>query len=89
MNPRMHARSPDTDPAAEQVQIALLRAAPISRRLTLAVSLTESVRSFARRAAKRRWPAADEREIRLHLVEIHFGREVADAIRLRLVTQRE
>lgn len=85
----MPATSLDTDPDAERVQVALLRTAGLSRRLALALSLTDTVHGLARRAIRRALGSDDETEVRLRFVELHYGRELADAVRSRLQTPRE
>jgi hypothetical protein len=78
------SRSPDTSAAAERVQVNLFRAAPVSRRLQVALSLTATVISTARRALERNGPTAPARERDLRFVEVHYGREIADALRAEL-----
>lgn len=80
----MPARSLDTDPAAERVQAALLGAAGVSRRLALALSLTDTTRRLALRAIRRALATNDETRVRLRFVELHHGRELANAVRSRM-----
>jgi hypothetical protein len=84
----MRATSLDTDPAAESLRVTLLRSAGASRRLALALSLTDTVHGLARHAIGNTLGAADETEVRLRFVEFHHGRELADAVRRRLSRQR-
>ena len=79
----------DTDPVAERLQVTLLRAAGTRRRLALALSLTDIVRDLARGAIARTLPVADQTEVRLRFVELHYGRALADAIRRCLARQQE
>ena len=85
----MRARSADTDPAAEDVQVALLHRASTSRRLKLALSLTDTAFGLARRAIGRTLHGADRIEVSLRLVELHYGRKLAEAVRCRLAERRE
>jgi len=85
----MRARSADTDPAAEDVQVALLRRAGTSRRLELALSLTDTAYGLARRAIGRAMHGADQTEVSLRFVELHYGRKLAEAVRCRLAEPRE
>jgi hypothetical protein len=85
----MPAKPLDTDPDAERVQVALLGAAGVSRRLALALSLTDAVHGLARRAIRSALGTDDETEIRLRFVELHHGRDLASAVRLRLQEPRE
>ncbi|MGH9348976.1 MAG: hypothetical protein ACRD26_17095 [Vicinamibacterales bacterium] len=63
------------------MQIALLRAAPVSRRPHLALSLSASVIGAARQALARSSPEASARELDLRFIEPHHGRELAAALR--------
>lgn len=78
------ARPADTAPDAERVQVVLLRAAPIARRLHLALSLTATVISAARRAIARAQPHASPRELDLRFVELHYGADLAVGLRADL-----
>jgi hypothetical protein len=69
--------SPDTDAAADRVQMALLRSATPARRASLALSLTATVVGLARHALAGQDPAATEEEIGLRFVELSYGREIA------------
>ena len=71
------ARSADTDIEAERVQLELLRHASTGQRAALAMSLSATVISLARRALRRQDPAASEEEIGLRFVELSYGRELA------------
>ena len=84
----MRARSADTDPAAESVQIALLREAGIGRRAGMALSLSGQVIGLARQAIRRALPDASEEEVSLRFVELHYGRELAADLRLFLASRR-
>jgi hypothetical protein len=77
----LFARSVDTDADAEAVQVELLRAAPVSRRLHLALSLTTSVVGAARRALARAQPQASARDLDVRFVELHYGADVAAGLR--------
>ena len=77
-------RPTDTAADADAVQVALLRAAPVARRLHLAVSLSATVIGAARRALTRAEPNASARERDLRFVELHYGREIADGLRADL-----
>ena len=80
----MSARSADTSPDAEAVQIGLIRAAPIARRLRLAFSLSSTVIGAARRALARANPNSSAREIDLRFVDTHYGPDVAGDLRVEL-----
>ena len=83
------ARPEDTDPEAERVQVELLQAAPVARRLRLAISLSATVIRSARRALAAARPGASSEEIDLQFIELHYGKELAAAIRCDLRRRRE
>jgi len=89
IEPVMPVGFTDTDPVAERLQVALLRAAGTTRRLALALSLTDTVHDLARSAIARTLHVADQTEVRLRFVELHYGRDLAEAIRRRLTRQQE
>lgn len=74
----------DTHPVAERIQVELLRRAGVARRAVLARSLSQSVILLARRAIQRARPGADEQEVLLVFVAVHYGRQLADRLRDRL-----
>ncbi len=77
-------RPSDTTEDAERVQVDLLRAVPAPRRLQMAFALSATMMGLARRALVRARPSASSEEIDLWFVEVHYGRELADALRLDL-----
>ncbi len=77
----------DTNQAAEQVQIALLRQAGTARRIDLAAEMTSFALDGAFTALRRRYPQADEWEIRLIFVEQQYGAELAQRVRAVLAPQ--
>ncbi len=78
-------RPADTSAEAERVQIDLIRAAPVARRLHLAWSLSATVIGAARQALRRARPDASSQEIDLRFVELHYGPDLAAALRAELV----
>ena len=78
-------RPADTSVDAERVQIDLIRKAPVSRRLHVAWSLTATVISAARQALARAQPHASPQELDLRFVELHYGRDLAAALRADLI----
>jgi hypothetical protein len=81
------SRPSDTTAEAERVQVDLLRAAPVSRRLQVAWSLSATVISAARLGLARAQPQASPREIDVRFVEIHYGGALADAVRAALAAR--
>jgi hypothetical protein len=83
----MQARSADTDPEAEEVQMDLLRRAGPARRAQMALALSAQVIGLARRAIRRSHPDANETEVGLRFVELHYGRELAADLRRYLAAR--
>jgi hypothetical protein len=77
----------DSNQAAEQVQIALLQQAGTARRVDLAAEMTSFALDGAFTALRRRYPQADELEIRLIFAEQQYGAELAQRVRAALVPQ--
>jgi len=80
----MPARSADTTPEAERVQVALLRAAPVARRLHVALALSAATIGMARRALARARPHDTARALGLRFVELHYGAESAAGLQADL-----
>ncbi len=81
-------RPSDTDPEAARVQLELLRRASPGKRLALALSLSRTVLTLSRRGISRRSPGASDQEIGLRFVELHYGRELAQAVREELARRK-
>ena len=77
-------RSADTEPDADRVQVELLRAASVTRRLRLALSVTATVIGAARRGIAAAHPHASRRDLDLKFVEVHYGADLASALRADL-----
>ena len=80
----MTARSADTQLDADRVQVELLRAAPVAKRLRLALSVTATVVAAARRGIALANPHASRRELDLTFVEVHYGADLARDLRADL-----
>lgn len=80
-------RPADTSAEAERVQIDLLRAASVPRRVRLAWSLSATVIGLARQALARAEPRASRRDLDLRFVELHYGADLAAALRHHLTRQ--
>lgn len=68
----------DTDPAAQEVHLRLLREAPGWRKLQLVDDLNRALRLLALSGLKQQYPQATERELRRRLAERLFGRDLAE-----------
>jgi hypothetical protein len=74
----------DTAPEAASLQIQLLRQATPTRRARLALSLSATIVDLAHAGIRRRSPSISTVEAGLQFVEIHYGVELARAVRDRL-----
>ena len=80
----MRTQSEDTHPAAEAVQVQILRAASRAERSALSQSLSQSTIEMSRRARRRLYPELPEVEIRLSWVANHYGEDLARRLRTDL-----
>ena len=76
----MKTQSSDTHPAAEAVQINLLRKAGTAKRLSIAFSLSESVCRLALDGIRRAHPEASDEEALHIFAEVHYGRTLAEKV---------
>ncbi len=67
----------DTHPKAEQVQIALMRAAPPWRKIALLGQLNATVKALALEGLRRRRPQASDQVLRRLLADQLLGAELA------------
>ena len=86
---KMRRQSPDTSPTAEQVQIALLRAAPVWRRLGIASSLTHTVRFLSSENWRCRHPEATSLDIGRQMVGLWYGAEAAERVVAHAAAQED
>ena len=70
----------DTPPDVERVQIDLMRAAPVWRKMELLGQLNQAARLFAISGLRRRHPDATEPEIRRRLADLILGAELAERV---------
>lgn len=71
----------DTSREAEQVQLRLLGEKTPAERLMLAIRLSQDVIRASKRAIARAHPEFTPRQIEHMFIELHYGRELADAVR--------
>ena len=88
MRSSMQARSADTDPETERVHFEMLRTAGPARRAQIALSLSAQVISLAHEAIRRSTGLTDPVAVGLRFVEIHYGAELAAAVRAYLAARR-
>jgi hypothetical protein len=70
----------DTHPTAERVQIDLMRATPVWRKMDLLAQLNQTARLFALSGLRRRHPGATNQEIRRRLADLILGEELAEQV---------
>jgi hypothetical protein len=73
----MATLSPDTRPEAEQVQIELLRQAPMWRKLEMVGELNRMVCTLALSGLRQAYPGATEEELWRRLADLVLGPELA------------
>ncbi len=78
----------DTTPEAARVQLDLLRAASPERRGAVALSLSRTVLTLARERLERAHPGEPPETIGVRLVELLYGRALAEAVRAELDARR-
>ncbi len=67
----------DTTIQAEQIRLRALRAMSPSKRLSMAVGWSQSVREMSRAGLRRQFPHLTEKELLRHLSERLLGTELA------------
>jgi hypothetical protein len=80
----VQTRLSDTDPDVLLVQAELLRQTTPARRLEVALSLSAAVIDIAYAGIRRRQAGISDVDAGLQFVEIHYGRELAQAVRARM-----
>ena len=84
----MISQSPDTPPQVEKIQIELIRQSSVARRISIVRSLSQTTMFLSRRAIQRANPLLSEREVDLLFVEHHYGKELAERLRVYMETKR-
>jgi hypothetical protein len=79
----------DTHPDAERVQINLMRATPVWRKMDLLAQLNQAAKLFAISGLRRRHPGATDQEIRRRLADLILGEELAARVYGTLVLAEE
>ena len=80
----MRTQSSDTHPDVERVQIELLRKMTVAQRARLMRSWSAAVIQLSRRAIKKANPDANEDELAVIFVDLHYGRDLAERFREHL-----
>ncbi|MEW6102347.1 MAG: hypothetical protein AB1630_00785 [bacterium] len=72
----MKTLSPDTQPEAEKVLIELLRKAPAWRKIEMVSQITTACRELALIGLRRRYPEANDDELKKRLAALVLPREI-------------
>lgn len=78
----MRTQSEDTSPEIERVQIELLRKMSPAKKFNLVRSMTRTMIQASRANIQALHPDADENEHRLLFIELYYGKELADRVRI-------
>lgn len=81
----MKTQSIDTDPKAEEVQIALLRQASLAKRAWLLRSLSQTVIRLSQRAIRKANPQLTEQELKVLFVRHCYGNDLANRLQHYLI----
>jgi hypothetical protein len=80
----MRTQSMDTSPEAERVQIELIRKASPAKLFGLINSLSRTMIQASRDTIRQLHPEASEQELALIFLELYYGKELADRVRVDL-----
>ncbi len=78
----MRTQSPDTSLRAEQVQIELIRKMSPAKKFHLVRSMTQTMIQASRANIRALHPHMNEDELTLLVIELHYGKELADGVRV-------
>ena len=78
----MKTQSEDTSPEIERVQIELLRKMSPARKFSLVRSMTRTMIQASRANIQALHPDADENKQRLLFIELYYGKELAERVRM-------
>ena len=84
----MRTQSVDSYPEDEQAQIEWSSNASAAERFAVVEELSRVALEAARDSIRRDYPNANEEEIGLIFVEIHYGKKLADGVRADLERRR-
>ena len=79
----------DTTEEIERIQAALLRRLTVAERISRSRSLSQTAIQLARRAIRRANPHLTKREVELLFVALHYGEDLASALRSHLSDQEK
>jgi hypothetical protein len=84
----MRTQSEDTSPEMERVQIELIRKASPAKIFGLVRSMSQTMIQASRENIRRLHPDASKEELILILVELYYGKELANLVRTHMERRR-
>jgi hypothetical protein len=84
----MRTQSEDTSPEMERVQIELIRKASPAKLFGLVRSMSQTMMQASRENIRKLHPDASKEELSLILVELYYGKEVANLVRTQMKRRR-
>ena len=84
----MRTQSEDTSPEMERVQIELIRKASPAKIFGLIRSMSQTMMQASRENIRKLHPDASKEELTLILVELYYGKEVANLVRTQMKRRR-
>ena len=84
----MRTQSEDTSPEMERVQIELIRKASPAKIFGLVRSMSQTLMQASRENIRKLHPDASKEELTLILVELYYGKEVANLVRTQMKRRR-
>lgn len=80
----MITQSSDTNIRTEKVLISLLREKNTANKFSQICSLTQTTIQLSKRAILRSQKKIDKRQLNLIFIDLHYGRELADKVKIYL-----
>jgi hypothetical protein len=84
----MRTQSEDTSPEMEQVQIEMIRKASPAKIFGLVRSMSQTMIQASRENIRQLHPDASKEELTLILVELYYGKELANLVRAQMGKRR-
>jgi hypothetical protein len=84
----MRTQSEDTSPEMEQVQIEMIRKASPAKIFGLVRSMSQTMIQASRENIRQLHPDASKEELTLILVELYYGKELANLVRTQMERRR-
>ena len=84
----MRTQSEDTSPEMERVQIELIRKASPAKLFGLVRSMSQTMMQASRENIRKLHPDASKEELTLILVELYYGKELANLVRTQMERRR-